>query len=114
VPIAIWLVATGLIYIAARYGDRVFSRDMQPIMRPIGLMTYPLYLNHFVIGAALTPILSNWITSPSLLFATLFSMLLLNAWVIAQYPEKWIQKHFKEWLLRPDEQRRIAKSRALT
>lgn len=114
VPIAIWLAATGLIYFGACYGDRVFSRDMQPIMRPIGLMTYPLYLNHFVIGAALTPILSDWIASPFLLFAALFSILLLNAWVVAQYPEKWIQKHLKEWLLQPVGQTRAASSQALT
>ncbi|SMQ61041.1 Peptidoglycan/LPS O-acetylase OafA/YrhL, contains acyltransferase and SGNH-hydrolase domains [Altererythrobacter xiamenensis] len=103
VPIAIWGLATALIYLGARYGDRLVKRDMRPIMRPIGLMTYPLYLNHFVLGAALLPILANWIESSAIVFALLFAILLANAWVMAQYPERWIQRRLKRFLLEPRE-----------
>lgn len=112
VPIAIWGLATALIYLGARYGDRLVTRDMRPIMRPIGLMTYPLYLNHFVLGAALLPILTNWIESPALTFSLLFVILLANAWVMAQYPEKWIQRQFKRVLLEPREPVAPGKSQA--
>lgn len=114
VPITVWLVATGLIYCGARYGHRIVKRDMRPIMRPIGLMTYPLYLNHFTLGAALTPILSDWIAGSLALFVVLFAIVLLNAWVMAHYPEKWLQKHLKRWLLDPVASVQGVKARALT
>lgn len=98
-PIAIWSVATLLIYFGARYGDRVIKRDVRPIMRPIGLMTYPLYLNHFVLGAAITPVLAPVIASTAILFVVMLLILLFNAWIIAQYPERWVQKRLKKALL---------------
>ena len=98
-PIAIWAIATGLIYSGALYGDRLIKRDLRPIMRPVGLMTYPLYLNHFILGQALLPILATRITNSAVLFLVLFSILLANAWLIAQYPERWVQKKLRQTLL---------------
>lgn len=98
-PIAVWSVAAALIYLGARYGDRVFTRDVRPIMRPIGLMTYPLYLNHFVLGAGLLPILAGRIENSVLLFAAMLTILLANAWFMAQYPERWAQRLLKRALL---------------
>lgn len=98
-PIAVWAIATGLIYTGALYGDRLIKRDLRPIMRPVGLMTYPLYLNHFILGQALLPILAARITNSTVLFLILLSILLANAWLIAQYPERWVQKKLKQTLL---------------
>ncbi|QFT77349.1 acyltransferase [Erythrobacter sp. THAF29] len=98
-PIAVWSVAAALIYLGARFGDRVFTRDVRPIMRPIGLMTYPLYLNHFVLGAALMPILAGWIANTVVLFVVMLAILLFNAWFMAQYLESWAQRHLKRALL---------------
>lgn len=98
-PIAVWAIAAALIYLGARYGDRVFTRDVRPIMRPIGLMTYPLYLNHFVLGAALMPVLAGWIANTAILFAVMLAILLFNAWFMAQYLERWAQRHLNRALL---------------
>ena len=98
-PIGIWAVATCLIYLGARYGDVLIKRDLRPIMRPIGLMTYPLYLNHFILGQALLPVLHSQIANPAMLFLVLFAILLVNAWMISQYPERWIQRNLRQALL---------------
>ena len=98
-PIAVWAIATGLIYSGAVYGDRLIKRDLRPIMRPVGLMTYPLYLNHFILGQALLPILAARITNSTVLLLVLFSILLANAWLIAQYPERWVQRKLRQALL---------------
>lgn len=112
-PIAIWAAATCLIYFGALYGDRLTNRDLRPIMRPIGLMTYPLYLNHFVLGQSLLPILALWISGPTMLFLVLMAILFTNAWLMAQYPERWLQQKFKAMLLGQAGTMRPAKSGAL-
>ncbi|WFL75955.1 acyltransferase [Altererythrobacter arenosus] len=99
VPIACWALATVMIYLGAKHGHRLIKRDVRPIMRPIGLMTYPLYLNHFVLGQALLPILAGWISNSALLGTVLMAILLVNAWLIAQFPEQWVQRHLKTALL---------------
>ncbi len=99
-PIVIWAVAATLIYYGSLYGDRLIKGNVRPIMRPIGLMTYPLYLNHFVLGQALLPIFAWWISNSAILFFVLFVVLLTNAWLMAQFPEKWIQRFLKQRLLK--------------
>ncbi len=99
VPIAIWGSATALIFLGAMYGDKLITKDVRPLMRPIGLMTYPLYLNHFVLGQALLPLLTPWVENGAALFILFLSILLANAWIMAQYPEKLIQSQLKRVVL---------------
>lgn len=112
-PIAIWAAATGLIYASARFGDVLIKRNLRAVMRPIGLMTYPLYLNHFVLGQALLPIMKQGIANTALLFLALLAILLGNAWLIAQYPERWIQRQLKQALLGKPELARPIDGKAL-
>jgi peptidoglycan/LPS O-acetylase OafA/YrhL len=100
VPAVIWAIATCLIYFGAMYGDKLIKTNVRPIMRPIGLMTYPLYLNHFILGQALLPALALWISNSVLLCLVLLAILLANAWLIAQYPERWIQQQLKRTFLK--------------
>ena len=98
VPIVVWLTAICIIYLSSKFGDRAVGQNLRPLMRPIGLMTYPLYLNHFVLGQALLPMFALWIPNSAVLFSVLFATLLANAWFIAQYPERWVQKHARNVL----------------
>lgn len=100
VPVLVWLAATGIIYLGAKYSDRAVGQSLRPLMRPIGLMTYPLYLNHFVLGQALLPVFALWISNSATLFFALFATLLANAWFIAQYPERWVQRYARKVLFR--------------
>jgi len=98
VPVLIWLAATGMIYAGAKYGDMAAGQSLYPLMRPVGLMTYPLYLNHFVLGQALLPLFALWTSNSATLFLVMFGTLLANAWFMAQYPERWIQKYARKVL----------------
>ena len=92
VPVAFWLAGLGIIYFGAKFSDGAFSQRIRPLMRPVGLMTYPLYLNHFVLGQALLPLLALFISNSGVMMIVLCAIILANAWFIAQYPERWIQK----------------------
>jgi len=100
IPVFVWLAAAAIIYLGAKHGDRAAGQSLRPLMRPIGLMTYPLYLNHFVLGQALLPMFALWITNSATLFFVLFATLLANAWFIAQYPERWVQRYARKVLFR--------------
>ena len=63
-------------------------------------MTYPLYLNHFVLGQALMPLFAMWIPNRFDLFLALFGTLLANAAFMATYPERWLQRGASKFLFR--------------
>lgn len=94
----VWIVSLASIYFGSKYGSRLISRDLRPVMRPIGLMTYPLYLNHFVLAQALLPAIAGAISSPPLIMLVLFGALLMNAWFIAMVAEPWCQAQFRRIL----------------
>ena len=101
IPVAFWLAGILVIYLGARFGSRAFAQRLRPIMRPIGLMTYPLYLNHFVLGQALLPVLALFISNSLVLAVVLCAIILANAWFIARFPERWLQRIARTVLFRP-------------
>jgi peptidoglycan/LPS O-acetylase OafA/YrhL len=98
-PILIWSAATCAAYASARYAAEANSQYLRRFLRPIGLMTYPLYLNHFVLGQALMPLFASWLSGFGL-FLTLFVILLANAAFIAMFPERWLQRGLRDLLFR--------------
>jgi peptidoglycan/LPS O-acetylase OafA/YrhL len=90
VPVLIWALSSLLIFTSVRYSARITSKGWLKLSRDLGLMTYPLYLNHFVLSQALMPLMAIWLPGQTL-GPALFALLLLNAWLIAHYPEKWLQ-----------------------
>lgn len=99
-PLLVWIVATCAAYASARYGDRAINPKLRSFMRQVGLMTYPLYLNHFVLGQALMPLFAMWIPNRIDLFLALFGTLLANAAFMATYPERWLQRGARKFLFR--------------
>lgn len=99
-PIGIWAMASLATYLGALYGDRIFNSNVRAITRPLGLMTYPLYLNHYILGQALLPLVSSWIAGPVALFVAMSAVLLLNAWLIATIPEPWMQNYGRKLMSR--------------
>lgn len=93
VPVLIWGVATALIFASVKHSSRLPWLQRLKVSRELGLMTYPLYLNHFVLSQALMPLLALWLPG-GLVFPVLFGGLLANAWLIARFPERWLQTWF--------------------
>lgn len=91
VPVLIWGLSSALMYFSVKYSARLDFGRWQGLCRSMGLMTYPLYLNHFVLSQALMPCMAARVPAIALLPA-MFALLLANAWLIAHYPEKSLQR----------------------
>lgn len=98
VPILIWIVSSALMFVSVKKSGRSSSGRWTALTGELGLMTYPLYLNHFVLSQALLPVMVRWLPGPAV-FPTLFGLLFLNAWLIARFPEQWMQRRIRSlWL----------------
>jgi peptidoglycan/LPS O-acetylase OafA/YrhL len=94
VPILIWSASSALMFFSVKLSGRRSSNRWTAATRELGLMTYPLYLNHFVLSQALLPVMLRWLPGPAV-FPILFGLLLLNAWLIARFPEQWMQRRIR-------------------
>lgn len=88
VPVAVWLMSLCLIYASVRWNDRAAGWIDPRLTRALGIATYPLYLLHDVIGAAIMRVgidlgVSRW----GVLAAATISVITLSL-LIATYIEK--------------------------
>lgn len=97
-PITIWAMATVLLFVSVKYSEQAVPQGSK-FSRPLGLLTYPLYLNHFVLGQALLPLLALWLPNHALLLFSIMALLFLNAWIISWGPERWLQRRMHGLLL---------------
>jgi peptidoglycan/LPS O-acetylase OafA/YrhL len=85
VPIMVWAAAVFLIAAAANRGRRssgIVSPEAAGYLRTLGLITYPLYLTHNVIGAAIIRVLVDAGLDASLAVWAALGMLVLVCWFI--------------------------------
>jgi len=114
-PILVWVIAIFAAYVSARNSHRMINPNVRRFMRPVGLLTYPLYLNHFVLGQALMPIFLMHIDNTFILFPALFTTLLSVSAIISIYFEPRLQKKMRNILFRPTiptKENRIAVAKA--
>jgi peptidoglycan/LPS O-acetylase OafA/YrhL len=84
VPITVWAAAVFFIAVAAktrRSGADVFP-EAGGYLRTLGLITYPLYLTHNVIGTAIIRVLIHAGLDASLAVSAALGMLVLVCWLI--------------------------------
>ena len=99
IPIAIWM-AGNLALLAAVRGSAIRLPEKAARMSAcIGLLTYPLYLNHFTVGQSIVPVIARYVADRSILFAVTLAIMLVLAWLIMQWPERLGQKAFRTLLL---------------
>jgi peptidoglycan/LPS O-acetylase OafA/YrhL len=85
VPIVVWAAAVLLIAVAANRSRRstvTASPDAAGYLRTLGLITYPLYLTHNVIGSAIVRVLVHAGLDASLAVWVGLGMLVLVCWLI--------------------------------
>ncbi|MXO63359.1 acyltransferase family protein [Altererythrobacter oceanensis] len=109
--ISVWAAAVTLGYLSVRHGDRLMQGPAWAVTRPIGKLTYPLYLNHFVLGQVLVFALHPVVRDPYLLGVVVLTLLLGYALFLAIGPEPLIQRRAKERLL--DGKPRMREARAV-
>ena len=85
VPIMVWAAAVGLIAYGANRNRRpaaAASREAPGYLRTLGLITFPLYLTHNVIGAKLIHALINAGFNDTAAVWVALTMLVLVCWFI--------------------------------
>jgi peptidoglycan/LPS O-acetylase OafA/YrhL len=95
-PVLVWFAAVGCIVAFSRPGTvTVVSGKTAEFIRTLGLMTYPLYLVHHVVGIAVQRGIilmgfDKW-------FALTFSILSTAAlsWIVCEYCEPWVRNALK-------------------
>ncbi len=84
-PIMVWAAAVGLIAYGAnrnRRPEAAVSREAPAYLRTLGLITYPLYLTHNVIGAEIIHALINAGLNAAAAVWVALAMLVLVCWFI--------------------------------
>jgi peptidoglycan/LPS O-acetylase OafA/YrhL len=95
VPIIVWAAAVFLIAVAANRSRRsadTASPEAAGYLRTLGLITYPLYLTHNVIGAAIVRVLIHAGLDASLAVWVALSMLVLVCWFICAKIEPAVRR----------------------
>jgi peptidoglycan/LPS O-acetylase OafA/YrhL len=99
VPIVVWAAAVSIIAVAAnrsRGSAGTVSPDAAGYLRTLGLITYPLYLTHNVIGSAIVRVLVHAGLDASLAVWVGLSMLVLVCWLICAKIEPAIRRLLTE------------------
>lgn len=98
-PAAIWTAAILFAYVSVVYGDKLTRAPGWALSKPIGKLTYPLYLNHFIVAQAILPMWAQVIDNSFVLFAVMLANLLGLAYFITEGPEAALQSWAKSrWL----------------
>jgi peptidoglycan/LPS O-acetylase OafA/YrhL len=99
VPIAVWAAAVFLIAVAANRSRRstaTASPEAAGYVRTLGLITYPLYLTHNVIGTAIIRLLIDAGMDDTLAVWAGLGMLVLVCWLICEKIEPAIRRLLRE------------------
>lgn len=99
--VGIWSIAMVVIVASIFRAEAIGKAIGAPWVKQAGLMTYPLYLNHFTFGMWLTPLLAGYIANPALHLLAVMAIILITAWAILAGPEAWLQSVAKRTLLKP-------------
>ena len=110
VPIALWWAAYVAIIFSVADAERlsgVLGRVLQPL-QVLGRLSYPLYLNHYVLGMVLVPELVRHGLPRTGVLAVALALVVGSSYLIMRYPERQVQQilraRLKHWLSRgPDE-----------
>jgi peptidoglycan/LPS O-acetylase OafA/YrhL len=103
VPILVWAAAVLLIAISANRSRRsagTASPEAPSYWRTLGLITYPLYLTHNVIGSAIIRVLIDAGVDASLAVCVGLGMLVLVCWFICAKMEPAIRRLLSENLFK--------------
>lgn len=95
-PILLW--STGLLVMVAslKWREQIDFGTHGGVVRHLGLMTYPLYLNHYTLGTYLTPAL--FISFGEHAAATWIALCAITAgssWMVMKWIEPWGQQRLK-------------------
>ena len=103
IPIAVWLAAAFVIGIAANRSRRSIGPSISPrsagVLRTLGLITFPLYLTHNIIGSAIVRALVGFGLDAVVAVWLALSIVVAFSWVICSKVEPAIRVLLKKLFL---------------
>lgn len=100
IPIAVWsvgiLILIASVFLRTEISDRLLSR--KALVTKLGLMTYPLYLNHYTLGRVLVYSLISAHLARPVVFAISLGVVWGSSWLIMMVPEPAIQARLRKLL----------------
>jgi peptidoglycan/LPS O-acetylase OafA/YrhL len=89
----IWMGGVAGLVLSIVLRSKIYRRlkSHRKLFRDIGLLTYPMYLNHFVLGMTLVPALFALGLERPLVFALSFATVIASSWFIMSVPERAFQ-----------------------
>jgi peptidoglycan/LPS O-acetylase OafA/YrhL len=89
----IWTGGVAGLILSVAFKSRIY-RQLKAhgrFLRDVGLLTYPIYLNHFILGMTLVPALFALGLGRSSVFVLSFATVLGSSWFIMSVPERALQ-----------------------
>ena len=99
----IWAAGLASLILSVAFRSKIYDRlkNRQKLLRDIGLLTYPVYLNHFVLGMTLVPALfAHGLTRP-LVLALSLATVLVTSWLIMSIPERALRSALRSLRFSP-------------
>jgi peptidoglycan/LPS O-acetylase OafA/YrhL len=86
----IWIGGVASLVLSVVFRSKIYRRlkNHRKLIQDIGLLTYPVYLNHFVLGMTMVPALFALGLERSLVFALSLATVLASSWFIMSIPER--------------------------
>jgi exopolysaccharide production protein ExoZ len=99
-PILAWTLALAFVVVAARHPEvfSVRSQRLQAIFKRIGLMTYPMFLVHNILGAGIIRLLTGLGVDQWVALAAAVSAVLALAYAICRFAEPAIRARMRDAL----------------
>jgi peptidoglycan/LPS O-acetylase OafA/YrhL len=93
-PLILWLGSLLFILVAVPLNARIASAGpaFLSMTRRLGLMTYPLYLLHNVVGGSVMGVVASWGASSEAAFATAVVSTIALSWWVSVVPEPALQR----------------------
>lgn len=79
-----------------------------PLIRALGRLSYPVYLNHYILGPVLVAALAALGLPRGAVLALALSAVLLVSYLVMAYPERVLQSAFKNEMHRWHRGREVA------
>jgi peptidoglycan/LPS O-acetylase OafA/YrhL len=100
IPVLVWsagtIVLIASVFFRTQIGDLLKSRSV--LVTRLGLLTFPLYLNHYTLGRVMTyGLISAHLARPAV-FAISLGFIAVSSWFIMRVPEPAIQARLRKVL----------------
>ena len=99
----IWMGGVSSLVLSVVFRSKIYRgfKNHGKLFRDIGLLTYPIYLNHFVLGMTIVPALFALGLERSLVFAISLATVLASSWFIMSLPERALRAVLLSIITRP-------------